>query len=93
MRALLAVLLLSCATVTPAPTPAPAYDCATTCQHGEALACDWVRWNPQAGSCVAQCQDWLTWGYNMQCMTTATTCEAAERCQSPVYGAHRLSKK
>ena len=85
------LLTLSCATVPP--TPTPAYTCATACAHGAVLDCDWARWNPLEGSCAAQCADWRdTWGYNMQCMTTATTCEAAERCQSPVYGAHRLTR-
>ena len=93
MRRLLTLcclLTLSCATVPPIPDT---YTCATACARGAALDCDWARWNPLEGSCAAQCADWRdTWGYNMQCMTTATTCEAAERCQSPVYGAHRLTR-
>ena len=96
MKTILASCLIlfafACAPIQPQPTPA--FTCATACAHGTALDCDWARWNPEAGSCVSQCFDWVdTWGYDMQCMTTAATCEAAEGCQGHTYGVHRLSPK
>ena len=97
MRYLLAVGLLwmACAAPKPSPTPAPTgYTCATACARGTVLDCDWAAWNPLAGSCAAQCVDWeQMWGYDLRCMSTVATCEAAEKCQNPVYGAHRLTPR
>ena len=95
MRYLLAVGLLWMACAAPKPLPTPTgYTCATACARGTVLDCDWARWNPLAGSCAAQCVDWeQTWGYDLKCMSTVATCEAAEKCQSPVYGAHRLTPR
>jgi hypothetical protein len=82
MKLLLATLLLlslACAPIQPQPTPA--YDCSTVCAHGRELGCDWAQWSPLS-NCLDACSEWRdVFFYNMQCMSTAATCAAAEKCQ------------
>ena len=80
MKTLLGVLLLAlgCASIQPQPTPA--YDCSTVCAHGRELDCDWARWTPLS-NCLTSCAEWRdTFYYDLKCMSTAATCQAAEKC-------------
>ena len=69
---------MSCGTVKPVPTPT--YNCGTVCQHGRELDCDWASWTPTS-NCLDNCAMWRdVYYYDLSCMSMASTCHAAEKC-------------
>jgi hypothetical protein len=79
--------LAGCAT-TPVPPPAPipgAPSCATACARLEELGCPAAKPTPAGGSCVRVCENIEDSGiirYGVACVTTATTCDGADHCDS-----------
>lgn len=81
-RFLFAVLLSSCATVTPTPTPA-SYTCETYCAHAVSMGCDFAQASPGGSGCVAVCQNvqdkLVRW--NLECRSTANSCQMINACE------------
>lgn len=75
-------LACSCATVTPTPTPGP-YTCQTYCARAVEMGCDFAQDTPGGAGCLAVCQNvqskLIKW--DLQCRSTAETCERINACE------------
>ena len=83
LSALLALSLSACMLPVPDPPPAPApiATCATACARGTELGCTWATPTPNGTPCADVCamaSRIAPW--NVACLTTATSCEAANTC-------------
>lgn len=74
-------LLLSCATLPPAPEGAT---CASACERAAQLECSFAKTTKKGAGCVEVCknaQKYMTW--NLECRTKANTCDSIDRCEAP----------
>jgi hypothetical protein len=87
MKALVifALLALACVPILPPAPPVPPGEpsCATACRRMQDLHCPEGGNTPAGASCLNVCWDAENEGLTLpvRCLTNATSCEAAERCQ------------
>lgn len=68
----------------PDPEPGKTADCAQACDWMEELGCEAAHTTAEGAGCEEVCQNvqdsgFLRW--NLECRSTATTCEAVDRCE------------
>jgi hypothetical protein len=72
----------ACGTVPPVPTPTE-YTCETYCAHATKMECDFAQDTGGGAGCVAVCQNvqdkLVKW--DLQCRSTAETCERINTCE------------
>lgn len=84
--AMLIVALTGCATVPPQPTPVGASSCETACARLAQLGCNAAKPTSMGTPCATVCANVETSGvvsYSVECVTTAESCAAADRCGGP----------